>query len=52
MKLRSEKIESTLKSLRIADVELFIGAALMKSLGKSATYRKCRVQRHGYQLAG
>ena len=38
MHLGSEKIESTLKSLRIADVELFIGAALMKSLGKSATF--------------
>lgn len=32
------QIETTLKSLRIADVELFIGAALMKSLGKSANY--------------
>jgi len=31
-------IESTLKSLRIADVELFIKAALMKNLGKSADY--------------
>jgi DNA-binding transcriptional LysR family regulator len=38
MKLPSSKIESTLKSLRIADVELFIGAALMKNLGKSAIF--------------
>jgi DNA-binding transcriptional LysR family regulator len=29
-------MESALKSLRIADVEIFIGAALMKNLGKSA----------------
>lgn len=35
---KSKKIERTLKSLRIADVELFIGAALMKSLGKSAAF--------------
>lgn len=33
-----KKIESALKGLRIADVELFIGAALMKNLGKSAAF--------------
>jgi DNA-binding transcriptional LysR family regulator len=36
--MKSEKLENTLKSLRIADVELFIGAALMKNLGKSAIF--------------
>lgn len=33
-----QKIESSLKNLRIADLELFITAALMKNLGKSALF--------------
>lgn len=33
-----QKIESSLKSLRIADLELFITAAHMKNLGKSAQF--------------
>lgn len=33
-----QKIESSLKNLRIADLELFITAAQMKSLGKSAHF--------------
>ena len=35
---RQESIEGSLKNLRIADVELFITAALMKNLGKSAKF--------------
>jgi DNA-binding transcriptional LysR family regulator len=33
-----QKIEHSLKNLRIADLEIFITAALMKNLGKSAEY--------------
>lgn len=33
-----QKLESSLKNLRIADVELFITAAQMKNLGKSALF--------------
>src|SRR5579872_6162144 len=33
-----QTIESSLKSLRIADLELFISAAHLKNLGKSATF--------------
>lgn len=33
-----QKVESSLKSLRIADIELFITAAHTKSLGKSASF--------------
>ena len=33
-----QKLESSLKNLRIADVELFITAAHMKNLGKSASF--------------
>ena len=33
-----QKLESSLKNLRIADLELFITAAQMKSLGKSALF--------------
>jgi DNA-binding transcriptional LysR family regulator len=33
-----QKLETSLKNLRIADVELFITAAHMKNLGKSATF--------------
>lgn len=33
-----QKLENSLKNLRIADVELFITAALMKNLGKSASF--------------
>lgn len=34
----SERINSSLKNLRIADVELFITAAQMKNLGRSASF--------------
>jgi len=33
-----QKLESSLKNLRVADVELFITAAHMKNLGKSASF--------------
>lgn len=33
-----QKLENSLKNLRIADVELFITASLMKNLGKSAQF--------------
>jgi len=33
-----QKLENSLKNLRVADVELFITAAHMKNLGKSATF--------------
>lgn len=33
-----QKLESSLKNLRIADLELFISAAHMKNLGKSASF--------------
>ena len=32
-----QKLENSLKNLRVADVELFITAAHMKNLGKSAS---------------
>lgn len=35
---RLQKLESSLKNLRVADVELFITAAHMKNLGKSAAF--------------
>ncbi len=37
-KKNPQRLESSLKNLRIADVELFITAAHFKSLGKSATF--------------
>jgi len=33
-----QKLENSLKNLRVADVELFITAAYMKNLGKSASF--------------
>ncbi len=33
-----QKIENSLRNLRIADLELFITAAHMKNLGKSASF--------------
>jgi len=38
LKEKLQKIESSLRSLRIADLELFITAAHMKNLGKSAQF--------------